>query len=161
MDCKILFLKEQKYMGIKTKILYKEHDEIDFGKLQLNVINSDIKNRDIEERFIAMDSEFLPDSFQYTPFVPVTSFEGEEYDRFTRAEGEYYCFRVPLKELGPKWFQECNKYIEQNNLKIDRKFDLEYYDEDYLSFIKSEDFNIYEQTTCIIFRKLNETEDTE
>lgn len=47
MNCKLVFLKEQKYMGIKTKILFKDHVEIDFRKLQLDVINSDIKNRNL------------------------------------------------------------------------------------------------------------------
>ncbi len=155
MNCKLVFLKEQKYMGIMTKVLFKEHDEMDFGKLHLDVINSNIKNRDANERFMALDSDFQVDSFNYTPLVPVTSFEGEEYYRFTRAEGEYYCFEVNVKELGPKWFQECNQYIEQNNLKIDRRFDLEYYDEDYISKVKSEDSSLHDQTICLIFRKLD------
>ena len=155
MNCKLIFLKEQKYMGIMTKVLFKEHDEIDFRRLQLDVINSGIKNRDVNERFMALDSDYQADSFNYTPLVPVTSFEGEEYYRFTRAEGEYYCFEVSLKELEPKWFQECYKYIEQNNLKIDRGFDLEYYAEDYLCKVKSEDSNREDQTICLIFRKLD------
>ena len=157
MNCKVVFLKEQKYMGIMTKILFKEHDEIDFRKLQLDVINSDIKNRDVNERFMALDSDFQADSFCYTPLVPVTSFEGEEYYRFTRAEGEYYCFDVNLNELGPKWFQECGEYIEQNNLKIDREFDLEYYPENYMCKVNSEDSNLQDQTICLIFRKLDYT----
>lgn len=155
MICKLVFLKEQKYMGIMTKILFKEHDEIDFRRLQLDVINSDIKNRDASERFMALDSDFQTDSFNYTPLVPVTSFEGEEYYRYTRAEGEYYCFEVYVKELGPKWFQECYEYIEQNNMKIDRVFDLEYYDEDYLCKVKLEDSYLQNQTICVIFRKLD------
>ena len=157
MNCKLVFLKEQKYMGIMTKILFKEHDEIDFRKLHIDVINSDIINRDVNERFMALDSDFQADSFHYTPLVPVTSFEGEKYYRFTRAEGEYYCFDVHVKELGPKWFEECNEYIQQNNLKIDRTFDLEYYAEDYLRKVKSEDSKLQDQTISLIFRKLDET----
>ena len=153
MNCKLLFLKEQKYMGIMTKILFEKHDETDFRKLQLDVINSNIQNRDVNDRFMALDSDFQADSFSYTPLVPVTSFEGEDYYRFTRTEGEYYCFEVELKELGPKWFQECNAYLEQNNLKIDRSFDLEYYAEDYLYKMKSENYDYQDQTTCIIFKK--------
>lgn len=144
-------------MGIMTKILFKEHDEIDFRKLHIDVINSDIINRDVNERFMALDSDFQADSFHYTPLVPVTSFEGEKYYRFTRAEGEYYCFDVHVKELGPKWFEECNEYIQQNNLKIDRTFDLEYYAEDYLRKVKSEDSKLQDQTISLIFRKLDET----
>lgn len=155
MNCKLVFLKEQKYMGIMTKILFKEHDEIDFLKLHLNVINSDIKNRDVNERFMALDSDFQSDSFNYTPLVPVNSFEGEEYYRYTRAEGEYYCFDVHVKVLGPQWFQECYEYIEQNKLKIDRTFDLEYYAEDYQCKVKSEDPSLKDQTISLIFRKLD------
>ena len=140
-------------MGIMTKILFEKHDETDFRKLQLDVINSNIQNRDVNDRFMALDSDFQADSFSYTPLVPVTSFEGEDYYRFTRTEGEYYCFEVELKELGPKWFQECNAYLEQNNLKIDRSFDLEYYAEDYLYKMKSENYDYQDQTTCIIFKK--------
>ena len=154
MNCKLIFLKEQKYMGIMTKILFKEHDEIDFRRLQLDVINSDIKNRDVNERFMALDSDFQTDSFGYTPLMPVTKFEGEEYYRFTRAEGEYYCFDVHVKELGPKWFQECFKYIELNSLKIDRGFDVEYYPEDYLSKMKRDDPSLDNQTICLIYKKL-------
>lgn len=155
MDCKIVFLKEQKYMGIKTKIFFREHDEIDFKKLHLDVINSDIKNRDVNERFMALDSDFQADSFSYTPLVPVTSFEGEEYYRYTRVEGEYYSFEVNVKELGPKWFQECNQYIEQNNLKIERVFDIEYYPVDYMFQVKSEDASLQDRTICLIFRKVD------
>lgn len=155
MNCKLVFLKEQKYMGIKTKILFKEHDEIDFKKLHLNVINSDIKNRDVNDRFMALDSDFQEDSFTYTPLVPVTTFEGDEYYRFTREEGEYYCFEVLVKELGPNWFHECNEYIEKNNLKIDRRFDIEYYYKDYLSKVNSEDVYLQDQTINLIYKKLD------
>lgn len=155
MKCKLVFLKEQKYMGIMTKILFKEHDETDFSKLHLDVINSNIKNRDVNERFMALDSDFQPDSFNYTPLVPVTSFEGEEYYRFTRTEGEYYFFEVNVCELGPKWFEECDKYIRQNNLKMDRQFDMEYYAEDYISKAKSKDPCLKNQTIYIIFKKID------
>lgn len=153
MNCKLVFLKEQKYMGIKTKIFFSEHDNIDFRKLHLDVINSDISNRDANGNFMALDSDFQADSFCYTPLMPVTAFEGEEYFRFTRAEGEYYCFEVSAKELGPKWFQECNEYIEQNHLKIDRAFDIEYYAEDYIRKVKSDDPSLQDLTICLIFRK--------
>ncbi len=155
MNCTLVFLKEQKYMGIKTKILFIEHDEIDFKKLHLKVINSDIKNRDVNDRFMALDSDFQEDSFTYTPLVPVTSFEGEEYYRFTREEGEYYCFEVLVKELGPNWFHECNEYIEKNNLKIDRGFDIEYYYQDYLSKVNSEDVYLQNQKIWLIYKKLD------
>lgn len=55
--------------------------------------------------------------------------------RFIRIEGEYF-FKVQVKELGPKWFQDCSKYIKRNNLKIDRVFNLEYYIKDYMHYIR-------------------------
>lgn len=33
MNCDIVSLKEQKYIGIKTKIYFKEHDSVNFHKL--------------------------------------------------------------------------------------------------------------------------------
>ncbi len=153
MDYKLVFLNEQKYMGIKTTIFFADHDNIDFRKLQLDVINSDITNRALNERFMAMDSDYQADSFSYTPLVPVTSFEGEDFYRFTRVEGEYYCFEVRLEELGPQWFQKCFQYMEQNNLKIEGGFDLEYYPEGYMDSVKLEDTNRQNQTICLIFRK--------
>ena len=155
MNCKLVFLKEQKYMGIATKIFFNEHDEIDFSKLHLDVINSDIKNRDFNERFMAMDSDFQPESFTYTPLVPVTSYEGNKYYRFTRTEGEYYFFEVNVKELGPKWFEECDKFIKKNNLKMDRQYDIEYYAEDYISKAKLKDPSLQNHTINIIFKKLD------
>lgn len=142
-------------MGITTQILFNEHDDIDFRKLQLDVINSDIKNRDMSERFMALDSNYQSDGFSYTPLVPVISFEGEEYYRFVRAEGEYYCFEVPVNDLGPKWFQEAYTYIQQNNLKIDGGFDLEYYAEDYIIKMKSQDPSLENQVISLIFRKID------
>lgn len=154
MNCSLVFLKEQKYMGIKTKILFKDHDEIDFRKLQQDVILANIPNIDHTARFMALDSDFQEGSFHYTPLVPVASFAGNEFTQFTRQEGEYYCFEVQLKDLGPKWFQECSAYMEQNNLKIDRSFDLEYYPEDHMSKLQSGDFSFPDQTICLIFRRV-------
>ena len=141
-------------MGIKTKILFKNHDKIDFHKLQLDVINSDIGNLEATERFMALDSDFQTDSFSYTPLVPVTSFSEDGYFRFTRTEGEYYCFEVKVKELGPQWFKDCFKYIKQNNLKIDRVFDLEYYTEDYTHNVTLNNFNLQNQTIHLIYKNL-------
>lgn len=155
MDCNIVFLSKQNYMGIQTKVLFNNHDETDFHKLHLEVINSDIRNIDLSARFMAMDSDFQSDSFCYTPLVPVMSFEGDGFFRFTRLEGEYYSFNVQIKDLGPKWFNECAKYIKHNNLKIDRMFDLEYYAKDYMHNIKSRNFNFQNETIQLIFRKLN------
>lgn len=155
MNCTVISLQEQKYMGIKTKIFFKDHDKIDFRKLQQDVIFADIPNVDNSERFLALDSDFAEDSFHYTPLVPVSSFEAEGYFHFTRQAGEYYCFEVQMKDLGPKWFQECSLYIEQNYLKIDRTFDIEYYPADYMAKIQSKQFSFPDQTICLIFRKLN------
>jgi hypothetical protein len=155
MNCSLIFLKEQKYVGIKTKILFKDHDSTDFRKLQQEVILSPIAHIQSQERFLALDSDFQEDAFHYTPLVPVTSFDDSDYFRFVRREGEYYCFEVQLKDLGPKWFQECSAYMEQHHLSVDRSFDLEYYPEDYMSKLKSENFSLPDQTICLIFRKVD------
>jgi len=153
MNCTLIHLKEQKYMGITTKIFFNDHDTIDFRALQLAVVHSGIPNLDAGERFIALDSDFQEDCFHYTPLVPVTAFDGDVYARFTRTAGEYYCFEVELKDLGPQWFQECSTYIEKNNIRIDQSFDLEYYPEDYLAKLKFEGASHQIQTICLIFRK--------
>ena len=155
MNCTVISLKEQKYMGIKTKIFFKDHDETDFWKLQQDVVLANIPCIESGERFLALDSDFAEDSFHYTPLVPVSSFEAEGYFRFTRQAGEYYCFEVQLRDLGPKWFQECFRYMEQNNIIIDHSFDLEYYPENYIAQLQSEQFGSPDQTICLIFRKVN------
>jgi len=155
MDCTLIALKEQKYMGIQTKIFFQSHDETDFRQLQVDVVRTGIPNIDESERFLALDSDFAEDSFHYTPLVPVTSFEGDGYFRFTRAAGEYYCFPVSLKELGPAWFQTCFAYMEEHKLKIDHAFDLEYYPADYMEKLQSQDFSFQDQTISLIFRKID------
>ena len=155
MNCTAISLKEQKYMGIKTKIFFKDHDETDFRQLQRDVVLANFPCIEKGERFIALDSDFAEDSFHYAPLVPVSSFEGEEYFRFTLQAGDYYCFEVQLKDLGPKWFQECFRYMEQNNIVIDQSFDLEYYPEDYMAKIQSKQFSFPDQTICLIFRKID------
>ncbi|HRX16477.1 MAG TPA: effector binding domain-containing protein [Spirochaetota bacterium] len=153
MKYELLFLNKQKYMGIKTKIMFKDHDNIDFARLQKDVINAGIKNIDRNQRFMAIDSDFTKESFSYTPLVAVSEFEGDGFTRYTREEGEYYCFDVNIKDLGPKWFDTCIKFIEQNGFQIDREYDLEYYPEDYLSRIGNNDFLYSEETIQIIFKK--------
>ena len=154
MICNLISLQEQKYMGIQTKIFFQNHDETDFRQLQQDVILANIPNVEHGGNFMALDSDFSEESFHYTPLVPVSMFEGTEYCQFTRQAGEYYCFEVQLKDLGPKWFQECSAFIEQNNLKIDRSFDLEYYPADYMDKLRSGDFCFPDQTICLIFRRI-------
>ncbi len=155
MDCTLITLKEQKYMGIQSKIYFQSHDETDFRQLQADVVHAGIQNIDESECILALDSDFAEDSFHYTPLVPVTSFVGDGYFRFTRAAGEYYCFPVSLKELGPAWFQTCFAYMEEHKLKIDHAFDLEYYPADYMEKLRSQDFSFQDQTTSLIFRKVD------
>jgi len=149
----LIHLKEQKYMGITTQIRFQDHDGVDFRALQLAVVHSEIANPDADERFMALDSGFQEDSFLYTPLMPVTSFEGDAFFRFTREAGEYYCFEVSLRELGPQWFQACFAYMEQNNMQIDRSYDLEYYPADYCNTLQAEGFRLADQTICLLFKK--------
>ncbi len=158
MKCTLTYLKEQKYMGIKTRIVFSEHDAIDFRQLHAQVVNAGIPNRDDLDRFMALDSDCQAESFCYTPMVPVTAFEGEDFFRFIRREGDYYCFEVNTKELGPAWFQACNAYIGEHGLKIDRTFDMEYYPEGYMERLDSKDPSPQDQTICVIFRKLHESD---
>lgn len=153
MNCTLLPLAEQKYMGIATKILFQNHDAIDFCKLQRETILADIPNIDPTERFLALDSEFQADGFCYTPLVPVTAFEGDTFARFTRQAGDYYCFEVDAQDLNPQWFQACYAYMRQQNIQIDQSFDLEYYPEGYQERLKVEDESLSEHTLCLIFRK--------
>lgn len=153
MNCKVIHLKAQKYLGIKTKINFSDHDEVNFHQLHLDVLNSGIKHREESGHFMAMDSEFTKDHFCYTPLVPVTAFGQEGFFEFTREEGDYYHFNVKISELGPMWFQACAKYIKENDLKIDRRFDLEFYEVDYIQRACQENFNIKEETIELIFRK--------
>lgn len=154
MNHTLIHLKEQKYMGISTKIYFREHNTIDFKRLQQDVARAEIPNLDPGERFLSMDSDFRTDSFRYTPLVPVTAFEGDAFARYTRPEGDYYCFEVSLAELGPQWFQECYVYMERNRMHIDHTFDLEYYPEDYLTALTSEGFRLQDQTISLLFRKV-------
>jgi len=153
MNCELIYLKEQKYMGISTTVLFCEHDSIDFRQLQLNVARAGIPNVDFSDRFMALDHDFQPESFRYAPLVPVTEFSDGDFFRFTREAGEYYCFQVLLKELNPQWFQACFAYIEEHGYRVDRSFDLEYYPEHYTLQLQSDDFLLPEQTISMLFRK--------
>jgi hypothetical protein len=149
----LIYLDEQKYMGISTTVLFGEHDSIDFRQLQLDVARADIPNVDFSDRFMALDYDFQPESFRYAPLVPVTAFTDGDYFRFTREAGEYYCFQVLLNELNPQWFQACFAYIEQHGYRIDRSFDLEYYPEHYTVQLQSDGFHFPDQTISMLFRK--------
>ena len=161
MNHTLIHLNEQKYMGISTKIYFREHNTIDFKRLQQDVARAGIVNIDPGERFVSMDSNFQTDSFRYTPLVPVTAFEGDAFTRYTRPEGDYYCFEVSLLELGPQWFQECYVYMERNRLHIDHTFDLEYYPKDYLTALTSDGFRLQDQTISLLFRKVDAGKDDE
>jgi hypothetical protein len=103
---------------------------------------------------MALDTDFQPESFRYAPLVPVTTFSNGDFFRYTRDAGEYYCFPVQLKELSPKWFQACFSFMEQQNMQVDRSFDLEYYPEGYLEQLRSGAVDFPAQTIGLLFRKL-------
>lgn len=158
MNCTLIYLKEQKYMGIATKILFRDHDAVNFLALQRDTILSGIPNIEPEERFLALDSEFQEDGFCYTPLVPVTEFEGNTFARFTRQAGEYYCFEVDPVDLNPRWFQECYAYMQQHNIQVDQSFDLEYYPEGYVEQMKTHPEQMQNQSLCLIFRKKDDAQ---
>lgn len=137
----ILKLTEQKYVGIKTSILLKDAEKVDFAQLHQAVRAAPIHGIDPDEHFMAMDADFTEHSFSYTPLVPVRSFEGNTgYTPFTRAQGLYCAFEVKAKDLNPAWFKRVFDYIEAHRLCVERTgYDLEYYDENYLAMIGSQD----------------------
>lgn len=153
MNHTLIHLKEQKYAGITTKILFKDHDATNFLRLQLDVVEAGIAHIDPAERFLALDSDFQADGFSYTPLLPVTAFEGEAHTRFTQQAGEYYCFEVDPKDLNPQWFQTCYAYMVQNDIQIDQSFDLEYYPAGYAERLQSEGEDMQLHPICLIFRK--------
>jgi hypothetical protein len=127
----ILVLREQKFVGIKTNIQFKEVDQIDFSQLQKDVCKAKISNIDHQGNFMAMDTDFTEDSFSYTPLVPVSSFDHNEgYTHFTREQGAYCAFKVKARDLNPKWFKGIFEYVKKNQITLeDTGYDLEYYDE--------------------------------
>lgn len=148
-------LKTQKYVGIKTKILFKDHDQVDFYQLQNSVIEADICHVDYKENFMALDTDFTRDSFSYLPLMPVKSFEDNQgFDHFKRQAGAYYAFDVLQKDCNPEWFKGVFAYIDFHGLSTDKKdYDLEYYDEDYLKRFKNSDFKLEDQVFSILFKK--------
>jgi hypothetical protein len=150
-----LRLKSQKYVGIKTRILFKDHDHVDFYQLQKSVIEADISHVDCKENFMALDTDFSRESFSYLPLMPVESFEDNEgFDHFTRQEGDYYAFEVLQKDCSPEWFKEVFSYIDSHGLSTDKKdYDLEYYPEDYLKRFMNNDFKLENQVFTILFKK--------
>lgn len=138
----ILELKEQKYVGIKTSILFTEAEKVDFSQLHKDVHAASINDIDHDEHFMAMDTDFTESSFSYTPLVPVRSFDNNEgYTQFTRKQGRYCAFEVKAKDLNPTWFKKVFGYIEENRISIENTgYDLEYYDENYSAMIGSQDF---------------------
>lgn len=137
----VLELKEQKYVGIKTGILFKDAEKVDFSQLHKDVRAARIHDIDHDEHFMAMDADFTESSFSYTPLVPVRSFGNNKgYTQFTRKQGAYCAFEVKAKDLNPAWFKKVFEYIEENRISVERTgYDLEYYDENYLAMIGSQD----------------------
>ena len=137
----LLELKEQKYVGIKTSILFSEAEKVDFSQLHQDVCAAPIHDIDHDAHFMAMDADFTERSFSYTPLVPVRSFDNNKgYTPFTRAQGAYCAFAVKAKDLNPAWFKKVFDYIEENRIPIEPTgYDLEYYDENYLAMIGSQD----------------------
>lgn len=151
----MLTLKEQKYIGISNTILFEEHDDIDFFKLHLDVLNLKIDNIDYEERFMALDTNFTKDTFDYIPLIPVKSYENyDDFFKFTREKGEYYAFKVIQKDCNPAWFKRVFEYIKENDLKIEHKgYDIEYYDKDYLVRGAKHNIDFKEEIYLILFKK--------
>ncbi len=137
----ILELKEQKYVGIKTNILFKDAEKVDFSQLHKDVLAARINDIDREEHFMAMDTDFTESSFSYTPLVPVSSFDNNEiYTHFTRKQGKYCAFEVKARDLNPAWFKKVFEYIEENHMNVENTgYDLEYYAENYLEMIGHQD----------------------
>ena len=71
----VLSLNKQKYVGIKTKILFEKHDDTDFLKLHKNLLEAKINDIDYKEHFLALDTNITNESFDYIPLVPVKSFD--------------------------------------------------------------------------------------
>lgn len=149
-----LYLQEQKYIGIKTKILFADHDKIDFQLLHKNVIEANISNIDSRKNFIALDSDFSKTSFCYTPLVPVKTFDDNDgFEQFIREEGLYYGFSVVQKECNPNWFKELAVFIKKNNIGVKRfNYDLEYYTEDYLERMNNPKYCFEDELFMILLK---------
>ena len=136
----VLELKEQKYVGIKTIIPFKDAEKFDFAKLHEELRAANINDVDRDEYFMAMDTDFTESSFSYTPLVPVRSFDNnKEYTQFTRKQGKYCAFEVRADGLSPAWFKEVFEYIGENGINVENTgYDLEYYDDKYRAMVESE-----------------------
>jgi len=130
-----LELEEQKYVGIKTTILFKEAEQVNYAQLHKDVYKADINGVDHHGHVMAMDTDFTEESFSYTPLVPVNSYDRNEgYTHFTRAQGSYYAFEVNARDLNPSWFKRVFDYIKENNISVENNgYDLEYYDKDFIT----------------------------
>lgn len=152
----ILELKEQKYVGIKTVIPFKAHDDISFGDLHDDVFKADIKHIDLNAALMAIDTDFTQESFSYAPLVPVDSFDDNEaFYHFTRSEGSYYAFQVSVEECNPDWFGRVFKFVEKEGLKFEKTgYDLEYYDYTYETKYQGSDIDASEKMLKILFKKV-------
>jgi len=137
----ILELTEQKYVGIKTTILFKDADKVDFSQLHKDVRTANIANIDQHEHFMAIDTDFTESSFSYTPLIPVNSYDNNEgYTHFTRKQGTYCAFQVKAQDLNPAWFKTVFEYIKEKGISVENTgYDLEYYDENYSTMISGKD----------------------
>ncbi|HEY1407085.1 MAG TPA: hypothetical protein VF857_10790 [Spirochaetota bacterium] len=149
----VLELKEQKYVGIKTTILFKDADKVDFSQLHKDVHAANISNIDHHEHMMAMDTDFTESSFSYTPLVPVHSYDhNERYTQFTRKQGTYYAFEVKASELNPVWFKNVFEYFKEKRITIENTgYDLEYYEENYSAMINGSDV-LTERVLKILFK---------
>ncbi len=149
----VLFLNEQKYVGIKTEIRYCKHDSIDFLGLHFDLINANIHHINYQEQFIAIDTDFTKDSFSYVPLIPVDSFNNnEDFFHFRRKAGKYYAFSVVQKNCNPDWFKRVFAYMKEKNINVvPTGYDIEYYSKNYMASIKNKSINFEETIFDVLF----------
>lgn len=149
-------LSEQKYAGIKAVIAFKDHDSINFNQLHKDVFNIEGLDINHNEHYMAIDTDFIDETFSYTPLTPVNSFENcDHLTKFIRQKGDYYAFDVKPIDCNPTWFKKLFEYVDEKSLEVAQTgYDMEYYPLGYAEDMRNEVEPTGDEVFAILLKKV-------
>ena len=126
----IIELKAQTYQGFKTEVDVDHIKQTDFEALW-NKIDRDTFNaiKKEEDYFIGYeDYTTMSDNhrkFTYYALAPSAYFDEDAEEKVNIEAGHYILFDSLFKTHGPETFAKVYHYIDNHNISVDRRFDLE------------------------------------
>ncbi len=129
---------EIRYIGFKTEVNLKNIEESNIGGIWDELFkNTPSLNIALDAEYIGLEkyssNTMETGLFNYYALVSVANYDGVsgKFEQVALPEGKYIKFPVLFKELGPDKYQEVYKYVKDNNISVDIRFDFELYPQDF------------------------------